>query len=94
MILKTSDGMELFYETFGDERNPPLLLIHGLGADYEMYETQIHKYPAEGFYLVVPDMRAHGRSSKVESFKIKDCARDLKELLDHLSIKKISLLGG
>ncbi|MFX1536811.1 MAG: alpha/beta fold hydrolase, partial [Promethearchaeota archaeon] len=25
--------------------------------------------------------------------KIKDCARDLKELLDHLSIKKISLLG-
>ncbi|MFX1255863.1 MAG: alpha/beta fold hydrolase [Promethearchaeota archaeon] len=93
MILKTSDGIELFYETYGDQKNLPLLLIHGLGADHKMYESQIHKFTTEGLYLIIPDMRAHGRSSKVESFKVKDCACDLKELIDHLNIDKTSLLG-
>ncbi|MFX0064331.1 MAG: alpha/beta fold hydrolase [Candidatus Hermodarchaeota archaeon] len=93
MILHTSDGIKVYYKTFGSEKSLPLILVHGLGADRNMFNTQIDKYVAEGFFLIVPDMRGHGDSAKVNSFKIEDCARDLKELLDHLHITNTSLIG-
>ncbi|MFX0092152.1 MAG: alpha/beta fold hydrolase [Candidatus Hodarchaeota archaeon] len=93
MYFKTTDGIELFYEIHGDKKNPTLLLVHGLGADHNMYKAQISKYKAEGFFLVIPDMRAHGLSSKVESFTIEDCAKDMKELLNHLEVDNADSLG-
>lgn len=93
MILKTSDGIELFYEIYGEKRNTPIVLVHGLGADHNMWLPQISKYPSQGLFVIAPDMRGHGNSSKVKSFKISDCAKDIKELLEHLGIAKANLVG-
>ena len=93
MKFKTSDGADLFYETYGDKTEEPIVLIHGLGADHEMWKPQIKNYPEKGFFLIVPDMRGHGNSSKVNSFLISDCARDISELLDHLEIKTTNAVG-
>lgn len=93
MKFKTSDGVDLFYETYGDKTEEPIVLIHGLGADHEMWKPQIKNYPEKGFFLIVPDMRGHGSSSKVNSFLISDCARDINELLDHLEIKTTNVVG-
>jgi 3-oxoadipate enol-lactonase len=86
MILKTSSGIELFYETYGEKGNTPLGLVHGLGAEHNMWLAQISKYPSRGLFIITPDMRGHGDSSKVKSFQISDCARDINELLTHLVI--------
>ena len=93
MILNTSDGIELFYETYGEKRNTPIVLVHGLGAEYNMWLPQISKYPSQSLFVIAPDMRGHGNSSKVKSFKIRDCAKDINELLEHLGITKANLVG-
>ncbi len=93
MILKTPDGIELFYETYGEKGNAPVILVHGAGADHEMWLPQIAKYPAEGLFVIALDIRGHGDSSKVKSFKISDCAKDVNELLAHLGITKATLIG-
>jgi len=93
VILKTPDEIELFYETYGEKRNTPIVLVHGAGADHEMWLPQTAKYPAKGLFVITPDMRGHGNSSKVESFKIKDCAKDINALLEHLEITRANLVG-
>ncbi|MBS3765632.1 alpha/beta fold hydrolase [Candidatus Bipolaricaulota bacterium] len=93
MRLKTSDGIELYYETYGDEDDKPLVLAHGLGAEGGMWRPQIEHYPSEGLFLIVPHVRGHGKTSKVKEFRIGDCARDIKELLDHLGVDRANLAG-
>lgn len=93
MILQTPDGIELFYETYGEKGNTSVILVHGAGADNKMWLPQIAKYPTEGLFVIAPDLRGHGNSSKVVSFKIKDCAKDINELLEHLEIARVSLVG-
>ena len=93
MILKTSDGIELFYDTYGEKGNFPVVLVHGLGADHRMWQPQISKYPGEGLFLIVPDVRGHGKSSKVKHFRISDCASDLAELIQQVGVTKVSLIG-
>jgi len=88
----TTDNLKLFYKTFGDPRNPAVLLIHGLGADNGMWQPQIEPFAAAGFYMITPDMRSHGQSATGE-FSIAACARDLQDLLDELNIQKTHLVG-
>lgn len=93
MIIKTSDGTELFYDTYGEKWNSPVVLVHGLGADHRMWQPQTSKYTGEGLFLIVPDVRGHGKSSKVKHFRISDCAGDLAELIQQMGVTKVSLIG-
>src|SRR6056297_2263655 len=93
MKFQTTDKVDLIYMTYGDKTQEPTVLIHGLGADHEMWKPQIENYPKNGLFLIVPDMRGHGSSSKVSSFRISDCAKDISELLGHLEIKTTNIVG-
>ncbi len=71
----------------------PLLLLHGglgVGDDWR------HVFPNDppGFRVVVPDLRGHGRSwDQHASFSIRDCAHDVVELLDALTIERTCAIG-
>ncbi len=93
MFIKTQSGIKINVKTYGDENNPAIVLVHGLGGDYEMFSPQIEKYKNNGLFLIVPDMRGHGESSKVEKLKLDDFTYDIKEILDHLNIEKAIILG-
>ena len=93
MKSQTIDNIELHYSTFGDKNNTPVVLIHGLGADQNMWEPQLESLPKEELFLIVPDMRGHGKTSRVDTFRIEDCARDISELLNHLGLSRAIIAG-
>jgi pimeloyl-ACP methyl ester carboxylesterase len=85
------NGFTMYYEDRGS--GEPLLLLHGgmgIGADWR------HVFPRDpdGYRVVVPDLRAHGRStSPDEPFSIRRSADDVLMLLDHLGITRTKAIG-
>src|SRR5436305_3570862 len=54
------NGIEMYYETRGE--GEPLVLLHGgggVGANWDL----IFKVPPQGYQLIIPDLRGHGRST-------------------------------
>jgi len=93
MILNTSDGKKIYYQTYGETGSPAVILIHGIGADHNMFGPQVETFVKEGYFVIAPDMRGHGESSKVTTLELEDWVRDLKELMEQQKIEKSVLLG-
>lgn len=93
MIFKNDNGIITYYEEYGDRSKPSLLLLHGIGADNKMWNPQKELYANEGFHVIIPDLLAHGNSSKVKSLSLDDWSKQLEELMDFLTVKKVTLIG-
>jgi pimeloyl-ACP methyl ester carboxylesterase len=92
-----SDNIELAYHEVGQGR--PVILLHGLFSDARMNWIKFGAadcIAAEGFRVIMPDLRAHGLSGKPhgEQYYPKGIlARDLKELVAHLALDDFDLGG-
>ncbi len=92
-----SDGVELAYHELGEGR--PVILLHGLFSDAAMNWIRFGHaalIAAAGFRVIMPDLRAHGQSSKPhgEQFYPRGIlARDLRELVALLSLPEFDLGG-
>jgi pimeloyl-ACP methyl ester carboxylesterase len=61
-----ANGVELCYDTFGDRKAPPLLLIMGLGAQMILWDDGFCAALAErGFFVIRFDNRDIGKSTKI-----------------------------
>lgn len=89
--IETINDIEMYYETRGE--GEPLLLLHGgggVGANWEL----IFGEPPDGYKLVIPDLRGHGRSTNPSSaFTFKQVALDVFALLDRLGIDRFKTIG-
>src|SRR5574338_501446 len=92
-----SDGVDLAWHELGQGR--PVILLHGLFSDAHMnwikfgHATRI---AAAGFRVIMPDLRAHGRSGKPhepEHYPKGILARDLRELVAHLGLTEFDRGG-
>lgn len=85
------NGLRLFYRDTGE--GEPLLLLHGFtgcGDDWQ----QVFATPLEGYRIIAPDLRGHGRSTNpAGTFLFKDVARDIFALLDSLGIDRVKAIG-
>src|SRR3954462_9854388 len=85
------NGFDMYYAARGE--GEPLLLLHGgtgVGADWR------HVFPADpdGYRVVVPDLRGHGRSTNPSrQFTFRQSARDVAALLDHLGLARVKAIG-
>jgi pimeloyl-ACP methyl ester carboxylesterase len=92
-----SDGVELAYYEVG--QGQPVILLHGLFSDAHMNWIKFghaDRIAAAGFRVIMPDLRAHGRSGKPhgpEHYPKGILARDLKELVVHLALDEFDLGG-
>jgi len=82
----------IFYVRQGDWAHPPVLLLHGLGADHHMFHPQMTPLVNNGFQVIVPDLPGHGKSAATR-FSLASISPILWSLLDDLSIHKISIVG-
>jgi pimeloyl-ACP methyl ester carboxylesterase len=92
-----SDGVQLAYHAIGAGR--PVILLHGLFSDAATNWIKFgtaDRLAAEGFRVIMPDLRAHGLSGRPHE---PDCyptgilARDLRELVAHLGVSEFDLGG-
>jgi pimeloyl-ACP methyl ester carboxylesterase len=91
MIIDVN-GCQLHFEERG--AGEPLLLLHGgtgIGGDWKVVFTG---GDPDGFRVVVPDLRGHGRSTNPSlAFTFRQAAHDMFALLDHLGIRRVKAIG-
>ena len=62
-----ANGIEIEYETFGDSKSAPLLLIGGLGSQLLSWDEEFcEQLRDRGFYVIRYDNRDAGLSTKME----------------------------
>lgn len=91
-ILTTLDGTELYYREWGV--GSPVLFSHGWPLCGDAWEGQMLFLAAHGYHCIAHDRRGHGHSSQPWRGNDMDTyADDLAELIDHLDLSGIALVG-
>ena len=93
LSITADDGAQLNVVTAGPSGGEPVVLIHGHGAEHGMWNPQLERYAREGYYLIAPDMRGHGKSAPALRIEAGDWAEDLYCILRHLAIDQVHLIG-
>jgi len=81
-----------------DEAGPrdarPVVLLHGSPVDRRMWRPQLDELASEGYRVLAPDLRGHGRSPlPAGPWTLEDCAADVLALADRLGLERF-VLGG
>ena len=90
--LPTDAGVTLHAIAWGALDRPPLVLLHGGGANAHWWD-QLAPALAEHFHVVALDFRGHGESDFPEEVKVGAFSEDLEALLAHLGAPDARLVG-
>lgn len=98
MSIATVNGLELWYETIGNNNNPAILLIMGGCSQGILWPTEFCNLLADsGFYVIRYDHRDTGQSSffdyQTNPYTIEDMMIDAIGLLDYLQIEQFQLMA-
>ncbi|HBE42095.1 MAG TPA: alpha/beta hydrolase [Bacteroidales bacterium] len=87
------NGIRMYYETYGDPANQPLLLIHGNGGYIYAERCQIEHFK-DKYYVIIAESRFHGKTENGSELLTYDLmAKDYNSLLDFLKIDSVYIIG-
>lgn len=97
-VPTTSNGdVSLYYETFGADADPVLLLVNGLGSQCINFKAELcERFAGEGFRVVRFDNRDVGLSSHLKGgprYSVEDMADDGFAVLDAVGAKRAHVAG-
>jgi len=73
---------------------PDVILIHGLAANTAFWQLDVIQPLARQYRVTVFDLRGHGYSDMtMDGYRPADLAEDLRDLMDHLSIERATLVS-
>jgi esterase len=84
--------MRLYFKSFGNSTNKPLLILHGLYGNSDNW-TYFGKQLSDKFYVIIPDLRNHGKSPHSQSHNYGEMVNDIETLLTSENIAKLNILG-
>lgn len=88
-----SDGVRLHYEATGFKKNPPVVLVQGLGAEKNSWNLQ-RAALALRWRTIALDNRGAGRSDKPDGmYDLEQMADDVIAVLDHAGIESAHVVG-
>jgi non-heme chloroperoxidase len=91
-ILKTADGVEIFYKDWGS--GVPLVFHHGWPLTSDDWDAQLMFFLSQGFRVIAHDRRGHGRSSQtVDGNDMDTYAADVAALAQHLNLRDAIHIG-
>jgi len=80
------------YYLFSDKKTVPIVFIHGVGLDNQMWQPQIDAL--NNFSTLSYDLLGHGKTKwEKEEILLDDFSYQLESILNFLNIKKINLVG-
>ena len=88
------DGVGIEYEVTGEGH--PVVLLHGFPDSGRLWRDQVPALAADGFQVIVPDLRGYGRSSKpdaVEAYSLPLLAGDVQAVLAQQQISRAHVVG-
>ncbi len=90
--ISASDGAPIYYSDQGS--GPVLVLLQGLMLTADGFWTKNLGPLAESCRVIAVDHRSHGQSGKpLGPHTIRQCAEDLKDVLDTLGLEDVTLAG-
>jgi pimeloyl-ACP methyl ester carboxylesterase len=97
MPTTSNRGVSLYYETFGTETDPVLLLVNGLGSQCINFKVEFcNRFAARGFHVVRFDNRDVGLSSHLKGgpkYTVDDMAGDGFAVLDAVGAGSAHIAG-
>lgn len=91
----TVDGVRIHYQEAGDEKAPPVILIHGFISSTQVWSEVFLPLARTGFRVIAPDLPGYGYSEKPRDgeYTIESQARAVLGLMDQLGIEKATIVG-
>jgi len=78
--------------SFGDRRNPPLILLHGIGAGHRLWLRQIEHF-RESYFVVAPELPGFTGPAIAEAPDVFATASRLAVLLGEQTLGPVALCG-
>lgn len=76
-----------------DASLPTVVFLHGSGMDHRAWQLQTRWFAFHGFSVLAPDFPAHSLSAGQALRSIEVAAAWLWQVLDHLQVQTVSLVG-
>ncbi len=90
-LVDVGEGVKLYYEEHGS--GAPLVFVHGWTGSGAVWGTQVPYFSKE-YRVITLDLRSHGNSSKpLQGNTMPQYARDLKNFIDKLGLRNVTLVG-
>jgi non-heme chloroperoxidase len=90
--IATSDGTEIYYTDSGEGQ--PIVFSHGWPLSSDAWAIELKTFADAGYRTIAHDRRGHGRSSRTTTGNdMTTYARDLSELIEHLDLHDVVLVG-
>ena len=89
--------IEIVYETFGSDSDPPLMLLHGLGSSMLVWHEDLCEgFVDRGFFVLRMDHRDSGLSTVLPEgarYRLADMAGDAMAVLDAAGCRRAIVCG-
>jgi pimeloyl-ACP methyl ester carboxylesterase len=89
-----SGPLRIHYNVWGDERKPPLVLVHGMRDHSRNWDFVAESF-SDRFTVYAPDLRGHGDSdwAPTGAYNIADHVADLARLVDEIDRGPVAIVG-
>lgn len=86
-------GLEYCLCEWGDRTKPLVLMLHGILEQGASWQLIAPKLAAQGYWVVAPDLRGHGKSAHAQSYSMLDFLADIDTLANQLTDQPFNLVG-
>lgn len=93
MPYVTVGNDELYYDLKMGDPDKVIVFLHSLGTDHHLWEYQVEKFAQEGYTIVLPDARGHGKSSSHDGVTADLWVSDLLAIFQHLRLEQAIVCG-
>jgi esterase len=87
-----ANGLRLHYREWGDATAPPLVLLHGVTGNADVWDA-FAPAMADRFRVLALDQRGHGESDWAGSYETDQMAEDVGAFAAALGLERFALLG-